>query len=551
MFVGKADEDWSSNRQQRSASGWQIEALILISALFFVLLCNQSFWSVVLIEERLSRVSGWLFIAALFVSISALHFVLLSIFINRWTLRWLLPILFLATSFAVYFMGRYGVYLDPSMIRNVVATDVGEASDLLAWSMLPYILGFGVLPVFLLSRLNIELLPIRRAFFRRLGWMGLAIVIGVGAVLLVFQEMASTMRNDKALRYLITPANYLYSTARVFAGQARNVDSIIQPVGEDARLGPRMSSAKKPVALVFVLGETVRAANWGLSGYARQTTPQLAQLDVINFGNVTSCGTNTETSVPCMFSAWGRREYNERRIRNSESLLNVVNRAGFRVIWLDNQSGCKGVCRGVEYARPDSPALCKDGECMDEALVESLKATLSETRGNVMVVMHQMGNHGPAYYKRYPEQFKAFEPACALSDLAQCPREHIVNAYDNAILYTDHVVASTVKHLQALDSHSTALIYVSDHGESLGEDGLYLHGIPYMIAPDVQTHVPMLMWLSSDYQKALAVDQGCMKRRAEQPASHDHLFHSVLGMLDISTAAYRPEQDLTRECRSP
>ena len=240
----------------------------------------------------------------------------------------------------------------------------------------------------------------------------------------------------------------------------------------------------------MVVGETVRAANWGLDGYARQTTPQLKQLGVINFSDVASCGTDTETSVPCMFSAIGRRDYDEDRIRRSESLLHVLRRAGFDVIWRDNNTGCKGVCAGFREDRVDRlPAadLCEEGVCFDEALLKGIDSLLKDRSGNLFIVLHQVGNHGPAYFNRYPSAFRRFTPTCDTSELRACTREEIVNTYDNAILYTDHFLARAVDFLASKEAeYTTAMLYVSDHGESLGEAGLYLHGIPYAIAPTVQ-----------------------------------------------------------------
>lgn len=529
-----------------SAAGGSIERLALLGSVFFVAFCNPSFWQVMATPDRLARASGWAFLAASAVALVAVHFILLSLLLNRWTWRWLSPVLLVATAFAVYYMTRYHVYLDPTMLRNVIATDVREARDLMAWSLLPYLLGYAVIPIWWLRRYRVAPRPLGSALARRLMFIGLAVVLGAGAVMTVFQEMASTMRNDKALRYLVTPANYLYSLGRVAVGSAKTADGKRAPVGEDAVAGARLQAAGKPVVLVMVVGETARAANWGLSGYARQTTPELAKAGVINFADVTSCGTNTETSLPCMFSALGRRQYDEDRIRGSESLLDVVARAGFRVVWIDNQSGCKGVCNGVESLRTE----CADGECMDAALVDRMKGVIAATPGNLMIVLHQMGNHGPAYFKRYPAAFELFKPACGEADLARCERDAIVNAYDNAIAYTDHVLAQALQELKTLKSHAPAFLYVSDHGESLGENGLFLHGIPYAIAPETQMKVPMVMWLSDAFRQRFGVRAGCLEQRAGQAVTHDHLFHSILGMLDVQTQVYEPAMDMARACRS-
>jgi lipid A ethanolaminephosphotransferase len=285
----------------------------------------------------------------------------------------------------------------------------------------------------------------------------------------------------------------------------------------------------------------------------RETNPQLAKLNVTAFSDVTSCGTSTEISVPCMFSQVGREHYDEKRIRNSESLLDVLQRAGYAVKWIDNQSGCKGVCKGVESMRIDpatAPDLCDGKECFDEVLARKLSRELETLRGDTVFVLHMMGNHGPAYFKRYPREFRQFLPDCATAQLRDCSREEVVNAYDNAILYTDHVLAQVVGALKRRDADvDAAMIYVSDHGESLGEKGLYLHGIPYAIAPEQQTHVPMVVWLSAGLTMTGDVSQGCLRQRVHAKYSHDNLFHSVLGLMNVQTGAYRADHDIFDGCR--
>ena len=237
-------------------------------------------------------------------------------------------------------------------------------------------------------------------------------------------------------------------------------------------------------------------------------------------------------------------------------MLNVLARAGLRVVWRDNQSGCKGVCDGdsIEFQSVRNlhvPELCGSDGCLDEILLRDLETTVASDDRSQIIVMHQLGNHGPAYFSRYPERFRRFLPTCDTPELRHCTREQIINAYDNALAYTDHVVAATIDFLKAESGrYDTALLYVSDHGESLGEHGLYLHGMPYAIAPREQTHVPMLVWLSPEFERSADIDDECLRGVAGFPASHDNLFHSVLGLMNVDTSVYRADQDLFSKCRT-
>jgi len=534
----------------------RVETLALIVSLFFSFCCNTLFWSASLAGRSLTQPGSWLFALALGLVITALHFILLSIVLNRWTARPLAALLIVVTAFAAYYMGTFTVFLDPGMLRNVLRTDSKEAVELFNVGMLPSLLLLAALPLLLLSRVRIRREPMLRAVPIRLAALFAALLIGAGSMLLIFQDLAPLMRNNKEIRYLITPANYLYSLARVLSTDASTAARPRVQIGLDAVKAESWQQRKKPALFVIVVGETARAANWGLSGYARQTTPELAKLgDVINFNQASSCGTNTEVSVPCLFSMYGRRHYDEDKIRGSESLLNVLDHAGLKVIWRDNQSGCKGVCEGVEeqkLANSKVPEWCDGDRCLDEILLDGLDKVLSDNQGNLVLVMHQLGNHGPAYFKRYPPAYRKFEPVCETADLAKCSREAVVNTYDNALLYTDHMLAQTIAFLKNQEAkYDTAMIYFSDHGESLGENGLYLHGVPYSIAPKGQTEVPMLMWFSLGYASSFTLDTECLHRRATLPASHDNIFHSVLGLLDVKTGIYDSSMDLAANCRRP
>jgi lipid A ethanolaminephosphotransferase len=302
---------------------------------------------------------------------------------------------------------------------------------------------------------------------------------------------------------------------------------------------------------VLVVGETVRAQNWGLNGYARQTTPRLAATPgAINFTDVTACGTNTEVSLPCMFSPDGRDGYDKARLANSESLLHVLEHAGVHTLWRDNQSGCKGVCTGLSAESMHRTAArdCGAHECHDGVLLDGLDAAIDRWPGDQVIVLHQIGSHGPAYHRRVPARLQRFRPTCDTDDIGHCSRDQVVNSYDNTVLATDALLADAIALLARRDDRDAALLYISDHGESLGENGLYLHGLPWAIAPDTQKKVPMLAWLSPGLASGRHIDRSCLQRRAQAPASHDDLFHSVLGLFEVRTTIYDRRHDLFSEC---
>ena len=535
-----------------------VEQLVFAASLFWAFSANRLFLVAALKDRGYTEPSTWAYGLALLVMLTAVHYLLLALVCNRHTVKPVLAVLITGTAFATHYMHSYGVYLDPSMMRNVMRTDLAEARELFSWAMLPHLLLYAVLPLLLLWRVRLVQRPWLRATAVRLGTLVLAVAALTLATLLIFQALSSQMRNHKEMRYLVTPANYLWSIGAVAAAQAKGAARPREPIGLDAAPGPRMAARTRPLVVVLVVGETARAANWGLSGYARQTTPELARLPVINFSDVSACGTNTEVSLPCMFAPVGRRDYDEARIRGSESLLHVAARAGVAVHWRDNQSGCKGVCDGLpqdEVGSLNPAGLCGEGRCLDEGLLSGLDERLAALRGSrttQLLVLHQLGNHGPSYFRRYPSAFAQFAPACASDDLRQCTREEITNAYDNALLYTDHVLGSLIAKLQAASATvDSALLYVSDHGESLGEANLYLHGLPYAIAPDVQTRVPMVMWFSAGAPASLGLDAECLRARAAKPAAHDHLFHTLLGWLDVKTTLHETQWDLAHDCRAP
>ena len=539
-------------------TAWHPSNLLLVLAVWLSTLGNLPLWLALwrLPELHTPRALAGAF--GLAVVLTAVLFVTLALLV--WP-RWIKPVgllMLVTASASSYFMVTYGVVIDPSMVANIAGTDAREVRDLLSPSMALVLLLGVVLPGAWLWRQPVRAQPLRALLPRQAAAALLGLLVAVVVLWLTFQDLASLMRNHKSLRYMINPYNTVYALGRHSVGEARRAQQPLQAVGTDARLTLPAGTSSQPPLIVLVVGETARAANFGLGGYARDTTPRLKALQqqghLAYFSQVQSCGTNTETSVPCMFSHLGRSAFTGTNAR-FEGLLDVLQHAGLGVLWLDNQSGCKGACDRVphlEVSTLNMPDLCDAGECQDAALLRALPAQLAaqtvpaNARGTV-VVLHQMGSHGPAYYKRSPAKLKAFLPECASNTLQDCPQQAILNAYDNSLRATDALLADTIAWLQT-QNRPSMLLYVSDHGESLGEKGLYLHGMPYSFAPSEQTHVPMLTWMSPAFANNLKLDTACLQQQTTKPWSHDNLFHTVLDLAGVQTQVFAAEKSILTGC---
>lgn len=544
---GRRMSRWLQRSVGPRARTWAMTSgqLAWAAAVFFSVTASAAFWREAWATGELQGWSGAWTALSLAVAIVASQALLLSLLLAGRAARPVLALLLVVAAAAAYFSWHYTVYLDDDMLRNILHTDVAESRELLGAGLWLHLAIFAGIPLVLLSRVRIVRMPIAQAVRRRLLQLAACAGLLVLGLALAFQQVSGLMHAHRDLRHLVAPANALVSVVRVLT-HARDDHAPRAVVGADARLASPLPG-RRPRVLVLVVGETVRAQNWGLNGYRRQTTPRLAAIDPVNFSDVTSCGSATEVSLPCMFSAVGRRDYDADRIERSESLLHVLRRAGVDVLWRDNQTGCKGVCDGLPFQSfRDATARC-GGPCQDEVLLQGLPALLGGGSDRV-IVLHMLGNHGPAYFHRYPAAGERFRPACRSEELADCSIAQIVNAYDNAILHTDALLARLVDTLAARGDVDTAMLYVSDHGESLGENGLFLHGVPYAIAPAVQTRVPMVLWLSPGFAADRHLDQACLRARARRPASHDNLFHTVLGLMDVATRDKVDALDLVAGC---
>jgi len=466
----------------------------------------------------------------------------------------LLVLLTLGCAAATWFMFTYGAVIDQNMMVNVFETNSQEAAALVTPQLVVWLVVAGLLPASLLAMIRIRPGKWWHTLLIRLAAILASAVVIVLVAAVFYKDYASLFRNNKGIVKMVTPANYVsaiakYSKARWFAG-----DQTLIRLGEDARKGPVLLAQQKKTVLVLVIGEASRAENYSLNGYDRETNPELKKQNVINFPQASSCGTETAVSVPCMFSGMPRKKYDADLAHHQEGLMDVLGHAGVNLLWRDNDGGCKGACTRIPHTDMTQWKLqqfCKDNSCIDDVNLWRLDDMLDGVKQDTVLVIHLMGSHGPAYYQRYPAQYRHFTPTCDTNEIQDCTHQALMNTYDNTILYTDSVVSKTIDALKARQSTlNTALVYLSDHGESLGENGLYLHGTPYMLAPEQQTHIPFIFWLSKDYQQNFSVDAQCLRDQAAKEAvSQDNLFSTVLGMMNIRTAVYQPQMDLLTHCR--
>ena len=538
-------------------SAWHPAWLAVVGSLWLASLGNIALWMQVHQLPEVSGLRGFAFAMGFGAIITAALTLILSLFNWRWLLKPVLTVFFFSAASGAYFMVSYGIVIDSSMITNVIQTDTKEAMDLLNWRMFISFFLLGLLPSWVLWKTPVKSLRWTQQAFNNTLTGAASIIVIVAVLLAIFQDYASIMRNHTQLRYLVNPLNSFYAIGMVAAKPFQHNNQTLLPMGRDAKVAA-LKPTDKPPLLLLVLGETARMGNFGVNGYERPTTPELAKENIISLKGVMSCGTSTATSVPCMFSHLGKEEF-EGRKNNYESLIDILNHAGLAVLWIDNQSGCKGVCERVPQALTKElkhPALCKNGECFDEIMLNELdqriQALAADRRAKgVVVVMHQMGSHGPAYYKRVPDNFRKFQPECKSNALQECSREQVVNSFDNTILYTDYFLAQAIQWLKKSEATAApALLYVSDHGESLGENNLYLHGLPYRVAPDVQKRVPWITWLSPRFEKQSGLVNTCLKNKTDSALTHDNYFHSVLGLMNVSSEVYQEKLDVHANCRN-
>lgn len=291
-----------------------------------------------------------------------------------------------------------------------------------------------------------------------------------------------------------------------------------------------------------------------MNGYEKLTNEFTKKLDVISFEDITSFGTATAESVPCMFSTHTRDNFDKADAVHQQNVLDIAKLTSADVLWVNNNSGCKSVCDRAEtivIEKNKSHELCDGSYYYDEVLLAPMREKLANLEQDTTVIaLHMVGSHGPTYYRRYPKEFLKFTPECAQSDIQNCTIESLVNTYDNTLLYTDFVLAQIIETLKKQpETVETSILYISDHGESFGENGAYLHGFPYAFAPREQIEVLMIFW-SNNSEFSTQGRSSCLREKTKTGIfSHDNLFASLLGLLNVNSTTYQEKDDIFASCK--
>ncbi|MFK5925136.1 MAG: phosphoethanolamine--lipid A transferase [Desulfuromusa sp.] len=518
--------------------------LIILTSLFLVFADNYRFFINVKHVYPIST-SNFPFLISVAVVFSCFLVLFFSLFNSRWILKPILIFSVLVAAFISYFANSYSVIIDDTMIQNVLETNASESLDLINGKLFLYLFLLGILPAWLIYKVKTPIQTIRRSLISTTATISISLLIIIIALFSFSKFYTSFFREHKPLRYYTNPTYAFYSAGKYVGNKFDSRETQLQAIGLDAKKDE--ASEGRRLAIV-VVGEAARADRFSLNGYEKITNPLLRDEDIINFSNMYSCGTTTAISVPCMFSYLERNNYSDKKAKSTENILDVLARSGVKVLWRDNNSSSKGVADRVlyqDYRTSENNKMC-DGECRDVGMLVGLQNFIDQQQeGDILIVLHQMGNHGPAYFKRYPEAFEKFTPVCRTNQLEECQQEEIGNAYDNAILYTDYFLTQTIALLKQNDGKfQPALVYMADHGESLGEGGLYLHGMPYFMAPDAQKHVGALMWFGESAKQEINTER--LKKVASNDFSHDNLFHTLLGLMRVKTTLYEKEKDILR-----
>lgn len=505
--------------------------VILACALFFTLFYHATFWRTLFVTTShfphpfllwiSIGVSLWIFLALSFELLSTQR-------LYRFTL---LPLIFLG-AFSAYYMDNFNISINPMIIESLLKTTPKEAADFVSFKVIFRMFSLALVPCILVLFVKP---PKTRAITKLILILSYALLL-LGIWLVCGKSITFAFKSYKPTLDMLNPIAPIRSTIRYLSDIASTPTTYTQ-VGPDAVL----LSHDKPKIFVLVIGESARAQNLEFNGYKRPTNPYTKDLpNLINFSNFYSCGTITAISIPCMLTNLTHKTYTSRNLSlYRDNLLDIAQRAGYSVWWISNNGGaCMGqVCRNIPHVS------YYNGKHLDGDMLQEIATLIKHAKQNTFIVVNLHGSHGARYFERYPQNEEYFTPVCKNENLQECSKESLINAYDNSLRYSDFVLRSIINSLQ--DSPlATALWYVSDHGESLGEKGQYMHGgLPYVFAPQEQKHIASFIWLGKDFSTRYLTP---LQARKDSLLNHDYVFHTILSLLNVRTKDCESALDLTR-----
>ena len=472
------------------------------------------------------NVGGKIFLlASLVVIMLVLNFMMtyLVMFLMRMVGRILLAILSMINATAVYFIITYSVMMDQTTIENVFNTRYSEASGFFSWSLWLFIAVFGVLPA-----LWCLLQPVVIGKAKKLAiYCGASLAVVLVVALANIGQTLWISQHDTELGGLLQPWSYLVNTVRMISSQH-------DEQAEEIKLPDGKITDNEKAVVVLVIGESARKANFQLYGYQRNTNPLLSKQDGLKVYEATSCATYTTAGSKAILEPKNTDDL-------YELLPNYAFRTGVDVAWRTSNWGEPPI-HIDEYVTDDKLAEhYPDAEekDYDGILFHGLRERIeSSQKDKVLIVLHTSTSHGPKYADKYPKKFEVFKPVAKNVEEGEKNIGMLVNAYDNTILYTDFLLDGLINTLRAMTDWKSAMIFISDHGESLGENKMFMHGMPMRLAPKEQYEIPFLVWTSEGYRD--------YKPEGELPAvlEQHYIFHSVLNLLSIESPAYDKEFDL-------
>ena len=432
--------------------------------------------------------------------------------------KFLLAVLFIINSLAIYFINTYSVILDVSMMGNVLNTKYEEAVSFFSVKLLIYVVILGIIPSIYIARVKI----INSTWKKFLVNISLTLAFILGLIFANASNWLWVDKNAKELIGLAMPWSYVVNTSRFYIHERKkNEKEILLP---DATIKDNQKSI-----VVLVIGESSRSQDFSLYGYNRNTNPLLSKIPNLFHFDATSAATYTTAGVKSILS---HSSYGELY----EILPNYLNRNNVEVIWRTTNWGEPPVHIKDYQDRNVLVSKCKGEGCnYDEVLLDGLKEQIRASNKNkILVVLHTSTSHGPTYSKKYPPQFETFKPVCNSVELGSCSHDELINAYDNTIVYTDYILSKVIEDLKQFKDYNSTMLFVSDHGESLGEKNLYMHGLPLSIAPKEQYEIPFIVWLSD----------GSRQLKPNKVLSQNHVFHSVLNFLNIQSPIYDEKMNI-------